>query len=465
MKIATFAFGTTLSLGTVSLLQHVSAQPIGKLLPISLYSCSKLTDSGLRHSHSNNHIARNDDVVTVVDKVYVQVTESQEVVVFVNQFGTPITTVTGSMTDGVPTTLSTSVSTIQPAPAPSTTSTSTSVSSQAETTSARDLIAGANPAPVTDGVVSTSSTPPVAATTHTTSSTTSGTTSGTTSSTTSSITPATSSPAPVQAHGYGFSYSPYMASGDCKTEEQVASDFAGIPDIGQYSIVRLYGTDCNQVATVLPSVQKYGLKLFAGIFDLGTLSSEIETIVAAAKGDWSSFDTISIGNELVNSGTASPEVVVAAIGTARGLLKIAGYTGNVVAVDTLVASRANPSLCEASDYCAVNCHPFFDGGVVASGSGSFLTTQIGTLQDVLSNKNQKVVVTETGWPWQGSANGVAVPSVANQAAALSSIRGAFASNPEDVILFTSYNDLWKTNSADTFNAEPYWGFLGYAPSG
>jgi exo-beta-1,3-glucanase (GH17 family) len=403
--------------------------------------------------------------VTVVDKVFVQVTESQEVVVFVNQFGTPVTTVTGSMTDGVPTTFSTSVSTIQPPPAPSTTSTTTSVSSQAETTSAQDLIAGAIPAPVTDVIVSASSTPLVVATTDTTTSTTSSTRPAASSPAHSSTPPAASSPAPVQANGYGLSYSPYLASGDCKTEEQVAEDFAGIPDIGQYSIVRLYGTDCNQVATVLPSIQKYGLKLFAGIYDLGTLSSEIATIVAAANGDWSSVDTISIGNELVNSGTASPEVVVAAIGTARGLLQTAGYTGNVVTVDTLVASRANPSLCDASDYCAVNCHPFFDGGVVASGSGSFLTTQIGTLQDVLSNKNQKVVITETGWPSQGSANGVAVPSVANQAAALSSIRGAFASNPEDVILFTSYNDMWKTNSADTFNAEQYWGFLGYAPSG
>jgi exo-beta-1,3-glucanase (GH17 family) len=202
------------------------------------------------------------------------------------------------------------------------------------------------------------------------------------------------------------------------------------------------------------------LKLFAGIFDLSTLSTEIATIVSAANGDWSSFDTISVGNELVNSGTASASQVVAAISTARSLLKTAGYTGKIVTVDTLVAARANPSVCDNSDYCAVNSHPFFDGNTVAEDSGSFLTNQIPTLQAVLANKNQEVVITETGWPWQGETNDKAVPSPANQATALSSIKTAFASKPGAVILFTAFNDMWKTNTAAQFQAEQYWGFLG-----
>lgn len=149
-------------------------------------------------------------------------------------------------------------------------------------------------------------------------------------------------------------------------------------------MVRIYGTDCNQVATVLTAAKAHGMKVFAGVYALGSLASEIAIIAKAANGDWSSFDTISIGNELVNSGTASATSVVAAIGTARGLLKAAGYTGKVVTVDTLVAARANPSLCDASDYCAVNCHPFFDGNYAAADSGKFLTEQVPTLQAVSS---------------------------------------------------------------------------------
>jgi exo-beta-1,3-glucanase (GH17 family) len=230
-------------------------------------------------------------------------------------------------------------------------------------------------------------------------------------------------------------------------------------------MVRIYGTDCNQVATVLAAAQSKGLKLFAGVFDLSTLSSEIATIVSAAGGNWGAFDTISIGNELVNDGTASAAEVVAAIGTARSLLRAAGYPGKVVTVDTLVAARANPSICDASDYCAVNCHPFFDGAYAAADAGAFLETQIPTLRAVLSNPSQDIVISETGWPWQGESNGLAVPSPANQEAAMSSIKASFSSAPESVILFSTFNDLWKSNTAAEFQAEQYWGFLGNSPSG
>jgi exo-beta-1,3-glucanase (GH17 family) len=287
-------------------------------------------------------------------------------------------------------------------------------------------------------------------------------------------TPVSSSPAPAETttsssgstsegSGYGLSYSPYNADHSCKTQDQVNADFAKIG--GGYSLVRTYGTDCNQTATVLTAAKAHNLKLFAGIFDLGSLSDEINLIAEAAGGDWSAIDTVSVGNELVNSGTASPTAVIAAISTVRGLLKIAGYTGKVVTVDTLVAARANPGLCDNSDYCAVNCHPFFDGTVAAKGSGDFLTTQIPTLKNVLANKNQEIVITETGWPWQGQPNGAAVPSAENQVDAISSIKSTFSSNPSGVILFTPFNDMWKSNTAAQFEAEQYWGFLGYAPSG
>lgn len=391
-----------------------------------------------------------DVVVTVIDTVYAQVTEIPEAIVFVNQFGKPLSTMTEAMLEAPPSVWTASAITLL----------SPSSSAAASKSPSSSITPAAAPAADAAQVVSSSSSTPVA---YTVAVPASSSPSAVTSSATRAQTSTPSSSSPPESTGFGFSYSPYNADGSCKTQDQVNTDFDSIGN--GYSLVRTYGTDCNQVATVLSAARSKGLKMFAGIYYLSTLSSEIETIVTAASGDWTSFDTISIGNELVNSGTASAATVVAAISTARGLLTTAGYTGKVVTVDTLVAARANPSLCDASDYCAVNCHPFFDGNTVAADSGSFLTTQIPTLQAVLSNKNQEVVITETGWPWQGDTNGVAVPSPANQAAALSSIKGAFSSNQAAVILFTTFNDLWKTNTAAQFNAEQYWGFLGNSPSG
>ncbi|TVY46646.1 Cell surface mannoprotein [Lachnellula occidentalis] len=414
---------TTIAIAAVSLLQLASAHPFKAL-----------------HRHLHRH-EKKDVVVTVVETDYAQPSEEPEVIVYVNQDGTPASTTTSYLADA-PVTSATPTPT--PVAEPTISVTPFLVASQpedvAKPSSSSSALAYTAPV-VPTAVASSLAAPPQ----------------------TSSSAPSTSSSSSSEASGFGFSYSPYNSDNSCKTQDQVNTDFAKIGS--GYALVRTYGTDCNQVATVLSAAKSKGLKLFAGIFDLASLNTEVATIVSAANGDWSSFDTISVGNELVDTGVASAATVVAAINTARGLLKAAGYTGKVVTVDTLVAAKANPTICDNSDYCAVNSHPFYDGNTVAEDSGSFLTKSISDLQAVLANKNQEIVITETGWPWQGETNDKAVPSPANQAAALSSIKTAFASKPGGVILFTAFNDMWKKNSAAQFKAEQYWGFLGNCPSG
>ena len=269
-----------------------------------------------------------------------------------------------------------------------------------------------------------------------------------------------SNPGPV-AGGPGFgsaiSYSPYNSDNTCKSASQVASDFA---KISGYEVIRLYGTDCNQIANVLAATKNTGVTLFVGIFDINQIQSECQTIIDAMKGDWSHVNTVSVGNELVNNGGASVSQVTSAIGQARSILKGAGYTGPVVTVDTMMAMKANPELCQASDFCAINCHAFFDGKTPAEKSGEFVLNWAKEVSEAAGGKT--TVITETGWPSQGQTNGMAVPSLENQQAAIASIKQSF---PKNAILYSSYNCLWKKNSASTFGAEQYWGILGTAPSG
>ncbi|KAI4197612.1 MAG: hypothetical protein LQ346_002957 [Caloplaca aetnensis] len=252
----------------------------------------------------------------------------------------------------------------------------------------------------------------------------------------------------------GVSYSPYNGDNSCKSAQQVAKDFI---KIGGYQVIRLYGTDCNQVANVLAATKGRSMKLFLGIFDLAQVQKEAETISKALNGDWSRINAISVGNEMVNKGT-DPGTVIGALGQARGLLKSSGYSGPIVTVDTMMAMVNHPELCKASDFCAINCHAFFDGKTPPEKSGDFVKMWV----DKIGKATGKtVVVTETGWPSQGDRNNVAVPSPQNHQAAISSIGGAL---PENVIYYSAYNDLWKKNFPGSFNAEQYWGILGNAPS-
>ena len=80
------------------------------------------------------------------------------------------------------------------------------------------------------------------------------------------------------SNGPGFSsavaYTPYNADQSCKSTLQVAADFQKISD---YEVVRLYGTDCNQISNVIAATHS-SLKLLLGIFDINSIQSEVQII-------------------------------------------------------------------------------------------------------------------------------------------------------------------------------------------
>lgn len=252
----------------------------------------------------------------------------------------------------------------------------------------------------------------------------------------------------------GVVYSPYAANGQCKTADEVKADVA---KLSGFPIIRIYGVDCNQVSNVLAAKQD-SQKIFAGVFSIANVEADLQTLATAVKacpGGWDNVHTVSIGNEWVNGGIANPDQVKAVMTKARSLLASAGYTGSVVSVDTFIAVLNNPALCELSDYIAINAHAFFDSTCQSSGAGEWALHTLQSVSSVCDN-SKKVMITECGWPHQGSPNGKAVPSKSDQEAAISSIKLTVG---DSVILFTAEDDLWKSDSGSTFGAEKYWGFI------
>jgi len=226
----------------------------------------------------------------------------------------------------------------------------------------------------------------------------------------------------------------------------VATD---LQQVTGYQVIRLYGTDCNQVANVIAAT-KGNVKLFLGIFDINSIQNEVQTISSAVKGKWGIVNTVNVGNELVNGGGATAAQVTAAIGTARSALKAVGYSGPVVTVDTMVAMKANPELCTASDFCAINCHAFFDGNTLPSGAGAFVKGWAQQVSDAAGGKT--VVVTESGWPTLGGSNKLAAPSQENHDTAIASLKSSFGGGT-NLILYGMYNDCWKKDGPTTHGAE------------
>ncbi|KAK0749806.1 glycoside hydrolase superfamily [Schizothecium vesticola] len=258
----------------------------------------------------------------------------------------------------------------------------------------------------------------------------------------------------------GVTYSPYNPDGSCRSASQIASDFLRIAALQSppFSVVRIYGVDCDQVSSSLAAADVIGVRLFLGLFSLDDLSAQLDTLitaVAASSRGWAAVDTVSVGNELVNNGQATAAQVVGAVAAARARLRAAGFGGPVVTVDTFLAVERNPALCDASDYCAVNVHPFFDGSVAAEEAGAFVARKVADVRAVLGDKGMRIVVTESGWPWQGNANGRAVPGRERQAAAVRSL--VAVGNEGGLFLFSAFDDRWKKAEAWTYYAEPFWG--------
>uniref|UniRef100_A0A060T559 ARAD1B07854p n=1 Tax=Blastobotrys adeninivorans TaxID=409370 RepID=A0A060T559_BLAAD len=249
--------------------------------------------------------------------------------------------------------------------------------------------------------------------------------------------------------GTGISYTPYSDNGGCKSADEVKSDLSSLQD---YSIIRLYGVDCSQVENVANAIGD-NQKLFLGLFDMGSIENDIDSMYKQLGNSWDKVDTVSVGNELVNGGQASVEQVGQYVQTAKSKLSSLGYNGPVVAVDTFIAVINNPGLCDHSDYMAVNAHAFFDTNTEASQAGSWAQQQVDRVSDACGG-SKKVVITESGWPSQGDSNGKAVPSKENQKSAISSLRDHVG---DKVFLFTAFNDMWK--SPGYLNCEQYWGFL------
>lgn len=378
-----------------------------------------------QHAHRRPFIPKR-EMLTVTDSSY---TTAIDVVVYVDQYGDPVGTVTETIVY-VPDTASV------PVPPPTEVSTASAVGTSIvyEGTATSVLVTDTSIARASDSTPSLYSVSPLPSSTIT----------GDTGASSSSL--------------YGVTYSPYKGTGACKSASEIDGDFAVFDT--DYGVIRLYGVDCHQVASVYAAAKKYGHKLFLGIFDIDSVASAVSTIADGVEDDWTIVDTISVGNELVNNGVKSSDQVIAAVKQARTALRAAGYQGPVVTVDTFVAAIDYPELCDESDYCAINIHPFFDPNTGAAQAGTFIVTQVERVRSMLSDPTKRVVVTETGWPWKGDANGAAVPSKDNQAMAILSIKSSFSSNPNDCILFTAFNDLWKQAAAGTFFAEQYWGMGG-----
>ncbi|KAK9462263.1 glycoside hydrolase superfamily [Lipomyces oligophaga] len=292
-----------------------------------------------------------------------------------------------------------------------------------------------------------STTGSVQSTSTSTSTSTSVSTSTSDSSSDSSSSSASSSATPVSTIiPYAITYSPYNDDGSCKTSSEVASDFELIVS-KQIMTVRIYGTDCDSISTVEGQLDDYGLTVVQGLWidDTGvdSIDTGLDDLITwgSENSNWDLVEMIIIGNEAVSNGYCTADELLTKITSVRTQLQDAGYTGPITTAESPDIFINNASLCQSDslDLVGINSHPYFDASSSAESAGTFNENQIALTKAACNDK--EVFITESGYPSAGIVNGGNVPSVANQKIAIEKILEASQGN---LIIFTVYNDLWKS---------------------
>lgn len=261
---------------------------------------------------------------------------------------------------------------------------------------------------------------------------------------------------PAQLRGIG--YSPYR---DCQTpggttlptQAQILEDLTRLSHTA--NAVRTYAsTGIN--ASIPALANSLGLRVYAGAWlNPGSDdNAEINGLIQLAKN--SHMDGAIVGNEyyLRNRTPAYLTYLAQKIDYVKSQIP-AGIPVMTAEVDDVMFRwqngqvSINPDykpILDRVDWVMVHIYPFWSGKPV-TGAAQYTVDHYNKIkaliQQTYPGKNKRVVIGETGWPSAGSANGEAVPSLANQRLFMLQFMALAEKEGVEYFYFDAFDELWK----------------------
>ncbi|MCU0358748.1 MAG: MFS transporter, partial [Cyclobacteriaceae bacterium] len=206
---------------------------------------------------------------------------------------------------------------------------------------------------------------------------------------------------------YGMCFSPYLEGqniGDILSEEQIQKRMGIIAPHTQW--VRSFS--CTEGNEHIPKAARdHGLKTMVGAWidtNRANNEKEIEALIKLAQKGY--VDIAVVGNEVLLRNDLSESEILAYIHRVKKALPNipVGY------VDAYYQFKERPALVDACDLVLANCYPFWEGCRIEKSTG-YLKEMYQVAKTAA--KGKQVIITETGWPDQGTSNAEAKPSQEN----------------------------------------------------
>ena len=248
---------------------------------------------------------------------------------------------------------------------------------------------------------------------------------------------------------HGLCYSAYeegQKPGSILTKEQIRRRMAIIAPYTKW--IRSFS--CIEGNELVPVVaREFGLKTLVGAWlgdDKDLIEEEIAGLIKLAKEGY--VDIAAVGNEVMYRKDLTEEELLGYIARVKEALPgtTVGY------VDAYYEFSVRPNITAACDVILANCYPYWESCHI---DYSLMHAKQMYYQALHAGQGKKVIITETGWPSQGTGLDDAQPSMENALRYFLNIQQWSAQDGIEVFYFSSFDEAWKVGAEGDVGA--YWG--------
>jgi len=248
---------------------------------------------------------------------------------------------------------------------------------------------------------------------------------------------------------HGLCFSPYMDGqepGQVLSEEQIRRRLKIIKPYTKW--IRSFS--CTEGNELIPKIAKeYGLKTLVGAWlgdDADINEKEITGLIELANEGY--VDVAAVGNEVMYRGDLTEDELISFINQAKKKIKgiPVGY------VDAYYEFSDRPAITEACDVILANCYPFWEG---CDQDYSLLYMKDMYNRAKRAGNGKRIIITETGWPNQGTNLEGAFPSEENALKYFINAQKWSKEESIEMFYFSSFDESWKVGSEGDVGA--FWG--------
>ncbi|MGB1121769.1 MAG: glycosyl hydrolase family 17 protein, partial [Saprospiraceae bacterium] len=201
---------------------------------------------------------------------------------------------------------------------------------------------------------------------------------------------------------------------------------------------------------LIPAIaQQHGLKVMVGAWlsdDKALNEKEITNLIEVAKAGHA--DLVAVGNEVLYRKELTEEELLGYINRVKAALP----NHEVGYVDAYYEFRDRPAITDACDVIFANCYPFWEGCHIDY-SLLYMKTMYQIAKD--AGQGKKVIISETGWPSQGTNFEASEPSFENAMRYFVNTQKWSEKDDIEVMYFSSFDEAWKVGAEGDVGA--YWG--------